>query len=100
MAWRIVKQPNGLLARFSDVVDNFTAVDMTVDEAIEECKSQGMGHEDAVAKVDRGVTDEPVAGWVERTADDGLDRWRDCLGTIRVVHGEDEVGKVLALIGT
>jgi hypothetical protein len=35
MAWRIVKQPNGLLARFSDVVDNFTAVDMTKQEAIE-----------------------------------------------------------------
>lgn len=24
MAWRIVRQPNGKLARFSDIVDNFT----------------------------------------------------------------------------
>lgn len=29
MAWRIVKQPNGLFASFSDIVDHFTYTDMT-----------------------------------------------------------------------
>jgi hypothetical protein len=35
MAWRIVKQPNGLYARFSDIVDNFTHYNMDRNEAIE-----------------------------------------------------------------
>ena len=35
MAWRIVVQPNGKYAKFSDVVDNFTDYDMTKDEVFE-----------------------------------------------------------------
>ena len=38
MAWRIVVQPNGKYAKFSDVVDNFTDYDMTKDEVFELCR--------------------------------------------------------------
>jgi hypothetical protein len=82
MAWRIVKQPDGLLARFSEVVDNFTAVNMTEQEAVEECQLRGLSLAEAKEKVRRGIEDEPVRGFVERTANDGLDRWRDALETI------------------
>ena len=37
MAWRIVKQPNGLLARFDEVSDSFTDYDMSAEEAIDLC---------------------------------------------------------------
>lgn len=46
MAWRLVVQPNGLLAKFSDVVDDFTAYDMTEEEAtdliVEEAKKEAL----------------------------------------------------------
>jgi len=38
MAWRIVKQPNGLLAKFSDIVDTFTNLNMTEEEALACCR--------------------------------------------------------------
>jgi hypothetical protein len=38
MAWRIVKQPDGLYSRFSEVVDDFTHRDMTKLEAYELCR--------------------------------------------------------------
>lgn len=81
MAWRIVKQPNGLLARFSDVVDHFTDVDMTIDEAIDVC-AEKMGRQDAALKVQRGI-DDPG-------------RWADAIESIRVVHGDDAADRVLA----
>jgi len=37
MAWRIIKQPNGKFARFSEIVDAFTDFDMTEDEALQLC---------------------------------------------------------------
>ena len=42
MAWRFVRQPNGLLARHSDVVDHFTHINMSVEDAHAYCKEQGM----------------------------------------------------------
>lgn len=98
MAWRIVKQPNGLLALWSDPVDNFTVVDMTPEEAYRECRSKGLGEAEAREKVQRGISDEVIPHFVERTADDGLDRWRDCIATIELVHGKAELDKVLAML--
>jgi hypothetical protein len=74
MAWRIVQQPNGKLARFSDVVDDFTDVDMTYEEALDECIREGMSVMDAVDKVMRGI-------------EAGNARYLECLETIRMIHG-------------
>ena len=74
MAWRIVQQPNGKLARFSDVCDDFTDVDMDFSEAVVECQSQGMSVMDAIEKVNRGIKA-------------GNARYLECLETIRLIHG-------------
>lgn len=93
MAWRIVKQPNGRLARFSDVVDNFTDVDMSEEEAIRLCHDEhGMSAAEANKKVKAGVDD--LTPWT-MTPGSGQDRWDDCLKTIRRVHGARAVTKLL-----
>jgi hypothetical protein len=57
-----------------------------------------MGERESRDKVNRGLLDEPMPGFMERTANDGLDRWRDCLDTIRLIHGESAVQEVLGMI--
>jgi hypothetical protein len=86
MGWRIVKQPNGRLARFSDVVDDFTHMDLTEQEARDVCRANDCSVSEAAEKVRRGVADEPVPGFIE---DDGepLKRWREALRMVAVVHG-------------
>lgn len=84
MAWRIVKQPNGLLAIFSDIVDNFTVYHMTPEEAFKECFEQ-TGRQEAMDKVQRGIDD--IEPWSHSKKGDGLSRWRDCLELIEMQHG-------------
>ena len=87
MGWRIVKQPNGLLGRFSDVVDDFTHIDMTQDEAIDACLNH-LGRHDAALKVQRGIDDEPIPPFIEASGkNDGLDRWRAAIETVAAIHG-------------
>lgn len=75
MAWRFVQQPNGLLARFSDIVDDFTDYDMTHRDAVRLCMTEhGMSTKEAHLKVERG--------WMA-----GMTRWPDEIETIRSVHG-------------
>ena len=90
MAWRIVRQPNGKLARFSDVVDNFTHMDLTRWQAVKLCR-QYMASDEAVKKVQSGVDDIMPwgIGW-----GNGLDRWNDCLETISMVHGREAVERI------
>jgi hypothetical protein len=76
MAWRIVQQPNGKLARFSDVCDDFTDVEMDFNEAVAECQSYGMSVMDAIDKVNRGIKA-------------GNARYIECLETIRTIHGRE-----------
>jgi hypothetical protein len=76
MAWRIVQQPDGKLARFSDVCDDFIDVDMTYQEALDECIREGMSVMDAIEKIKRGT-------------DAGNARYLECLGTIRTIHGRE-----------
>ena len=76
MAWRIVQQPNGKLARFSDVVDDFTDVDMTYQEALDECIREGMSVIDAIEKVKRGI-------------EAGNARYLESLETIRTIRGRE-----------
>lgn len=85
MAWRIVKQPNGLYARFADPVDTFTHYDMTREEAIEECRHYlGMGVVEA----------EPKVG----NADREPQRFMKELATIGAVHGEEKRTKMRELL--
>jgi hypothetical protein len=102
MAWRIVKQPNGLFARWSDVVDDFTDYDMTEAEARAVCCDKG-GVVLVDEKLRRAKADEdpwrPCQAYI-RGRGDGLDRWRDCINTIRSVHGKavaDEREKQLSV---
>ena len=85
MAWRIVKQPNGLYARFSDVVDNFTDFGMTRDEAIECCIDcpGGMGRDEAEQKVARAE---------ESTASG---RWDEAFRIIKEIHGQEKLDEFL-----
>ena len=86
MAWRIVKQPNGKLARFSDIVDDFTDMNMTEDEAFDLCRHY-LGVEDSKRKVRAGVED--WIPWTVETPGDGTTRWIDSIETILDVHGSD-----------
>ena len=92
MAWRIVKQPNGLYARFADPVDHFTAYNMTRDEALLECRDHGCSSGEAGGKLERAEED--------RTMNGGIGRWAECLETIKVIHGEAEVEKVKSWLTT
>lgn len=76
MAWRIVLQPDGKLARFSDVVDDFTDVDMDFTEAVDECIREGMSVMDAIEKVNRGI-------------EAGNARYLESLEIIRTIHGRE-----------
>lgn len=97
MAWRMVKQPNGLLARFSDIVDNFTDLDLTETEALELCKEcYDLSRQDAEEKVRAALEDwEP---WTVGKQGDGLSRWRDSLKTVELIHGKEAVEEILAMI--
>ncbi len=86
MAWRIVKQPNGKLARFSDIVDDFTDMDMTEAEAFECCREY-LGIEDAKRKVKAGLEDWKP--WTIGIKGNGTERWQNCIKTIKSIHGED-----------
>lgn len=84
MGWRIIKQPNGLYARFSEVVDNITDYDMTKSEALVLCRCEhGMTQFQADMKV--------------KSADENNERFTECLETIESVHGESEKSKVLEM---
>lgn len=74
MAWRIVQQPNGLLARFSDRVDDFTDYNMSRFEAIN-CCSGYAGWNEAREKVQRGI-------------DAGLPRFEEAIRKIGTAHGK------------
>lgn len=76
MAWRIVVQPNGMLARFSDISDDFTEYDMTEGEAIELCTSRGMQLAAAKRKVTRAFQNP--------------ERFDQEIEAIRFTHGEKE----------
>ena len=74
MTWRIIQQPNGLYAKFSNFIDDFTHCDMTRDEAFELC-CDCVGHDFAKYKMEQ--------------ADRFQGRFDRAIGTIREVHGVD-----------
>lgn len=82
MGWRVVQQPNGRFAIFSSIVDNFTDINLTDEEAREECAFRS-GQECVPGKIQRAMTNPG--------------RWREALETIRAVHGDAGVERVLAM---
>ena len=83
MAWRIVKQPNGMYARFADPVDHFTHYNMTLSEALRFCQDE-LGLAEGMRKV--------------LNADNEPSRWADSLETIELIHGISERIKTEELI--
>ena len=73
MGWRIIKQPTGLFARWSDIVDDFTDYNMTESEAYGTCVLLG-GEAVAAAKMLR--------------AKESPERFEEAIADIRDVHGE------------
>ena len=94
MAWRFVRQPNGMLAPFSEVCDDFTMYDLSPTEAADEAECKGMTRGGAWAKVGRALDDAEPLTDKPRPKGDGLSRWRECLVTIREVHGAAEAAEV------
>lgn len=88
MSSRFVVQPNGLLARFSTVVDDFTAMNITEGEAAQVIQEE---------YVERAKHDAEQA-IARAKADTTGDRWKDCLCTIRSIHGAETVSERLRFL--
>lgn len=89
MPWFIVKQPNGLYARFSTVVDDFTDMDMTRDGAVQECRCEyGMGVIEAERKVQKADDEAQCHVTLSGQVGVPLSRWNGCLEAVRRVHGQ------------
>lgn len=92
-----LKQPNGLLARFSTIPDHFTHVNLTETEAFE-VAFEDMGRYEAEQKIKRALEDAHLGEpW---SVHDGLNRWRDSVETVEECHGADELKKLLELIAS
>lgn len=81
MGHQIVKQPNGLYAVWSSVVDNFilwdaTAEDILVEEQVEMYERVAKRVRDTLASLERG--EQPPQ----------LPTFDECIRTIRALHGE------------
>jgi hypothetical protein len=97
MGQAIVRQPDGKLACFSSVSDNFTMWDATEEEAVAYCVDElDLGPNSARAMVQRGLDDlKPFS----TKHGSGLDRWDDSLQTIATVHGEKVLRERMAEMG-
>ena len=88
MPSRFVVQPNGLLARFSTVIDDFTEMNMTESAAAEVIAQE---------YAERAKNDSTQA-IARAKADTTGDRWGDCLSTIREIHGDHAVDERLRFL--
>lgn len=87
MGWRFIEQPDGKLARFSEIVDSFTHWGMTDQEAIVVAISEcNCGLETARKKVLNARVETP-------------ERWTEALRIIRDVHGQRELDSTLTQMG-
>ena len=88
----IVKQPNGYYARFSSIVDNFTHINLTKEEAFDLCQDN-VGRNEAKNKIQRADSDANPRSHQPRQGN-GLQRWNECLERILMQHGEEEKAEV------
>lgn len=96
MAWRIVRQPDGKLARWSDVVEAFTHAAMDEAQARELCRAE-LGERYVAEKVRAGVEDDEP--WKVGVKGDGLSRWRDCLNMMPLNRSLAEASEILREMG-
>ena len=92
----MLKQPDGRIAFFSSIVDDFTAWDATPEEAL----AYGIkewGQSVAQEKLDRALMD--IGLWKPHTTHDGLGRWRESLTIIAFQHGVKRLQERLDEIG-
>jgi hypothetical protein len=75
MGWQIVKQPNGMYARFCEIAYDFTVYGMTREQAILLCREAGLGDMEAEQKVWR--------------AERSPKRYTEVMQTIAKIHGAD-----------
>lgn len=83
MAWRMVVQPNKMYARFSEIVDDFTHVNLTKNEAVDLVIEYFGTHD--VGGVDRKIL----------AADNDSNRWSECLDVVLRVHGQSAIDSLL-----
>lgn len=95
MAWRFVLQPNGKLARFSDVVDTFTHINLTEKEAFD-LAFEDMGRTQAEDKVRAGMEDHRP--WMHKVKGDGKERWNDSIDRIKTIYGDGKLAELIAEI--
>jgi hypothetical protein len=99
MAWRIVKQPNGLYARWSDIVDMFTDMNMTRAQALKrvrqyfEERGQDYSEEDVEAKV---ALADVEGGWKNEPRP-ALARWQECRAALRMLRKHDEGDEIIRI---
>lgn len=82
MGWRLIKQPNGLYARFSDVEDDFTQYNMSQEEVLQ------IGAE--FWDVSQALLREKIG-----TANDDPQGFNEAIDVIRRVHGKDRAEEKL-----
>lgn len=95
MPARFVNQPDGRLAVFSTVCDDFTHYDLSNEEAIE-YGTQEWGRFNAEQKIEAARADRLEHG---PGPGDGLGRWREALTAIAAQHGMEGLKTTLADIG-
>lgn len=95
MPSRFVNQPDGRLAVFSSVCDDFTHYDLSDEEALEYGTEQ-WGRFTAESKIGAARADRLEHG---PGPGDGLGRWREALTAIAAQHGMEGLKTTLADIG-
>lgn len=97
MGNRLVKQPNGLFARYSDIVDDFTHMNMDEVQAVRAMMDNGWTQIDAQAALERAKADLDRNNQPYNQG--GLGRWNAELPIIKALHGEKGLAEVLAIDG-
>lgn len=93
-----VKQPDGKLALFSTIVDDFTEWGLSDEEAVEVATDTlGVSLDTMDDVVGKARRDEPFWSSVDRG--DGRNRWRQALIPLAAQHGLDAVGARLREMG-
>lgn len=93
----LLKQPNGLYARFSSIPDGFTHVEMTAEEAAEMLRLEYSMRDSEVERALRAADED----WQPFTINPGpvLSRWSYAMGVIKLVHGEKAFNESLLATG-
>ncbi len=99
MGTRFVLQPNGLLARFSDIIDDFTHFDLARGDAIKlSIATMPLG--EAIAKVERALADEiPPEFVVTSEAPVGTRRMAEALSCVEARYGRAKRDTYTRLLG-